>query len=130
MALVNLTPQQMTELGLELVGYGRRNLSDASKIDVFRSLFGASPEACSHALTDLQLMGVIPNDTVKSVEPRYFLVALHWMKTYKTEPDMSGRFKRSVRTLRTWIWGYVEAFQALKPHKVNEYTMSSFFLDF
>jgi len=49
----------------------------------------------------------------------YFLMTLNWMKTYKTEEEISGMFNVIEKTARKWIWIFTNAIQALKESKVS-----------
>jgi hypothetical protein len=48
-----------------------------------------------------------------------FLLALHFIKCYHTENQMSGLFKICERTVRKWAWFYAKKIQALKQQKVS-----------
>jgi hypothetical protein len=46
-------------------------------------------------------------------------MAMYWLKTYQSESVMAGTFKVDEKTVRTYVWKYVLAIQALKEQKVN-----------
>lgn len=45
-------------------------------------------------------------------------MALHWMKTYLTETQISGYFHLTEKTARSKIWTYLHGIQALKGQKI------------
>jgi hypothetical protein len=89
-----------------------------TNIERYVSHFGASPQSHSAIFSDLQTTQIKAAQITKpSVLP--FLMAMYWLKTYQSESVMAGTFKVDEKTVRTYVWKYVLAIQALKEQKVN-----------
>ena len=80
--------------------------------------FGASPESHSAMFPDLQTTQI---EAARIAKPYvlHFLMAMYWLKNYPSESVIAGTFKVDERTVRTQVWKYVLAIQALKEQKVN-----------
>jgi len=84
----------------------------------FCALFGASPKSCIEILNDLQTTENVDACMIKP-NPIYFLMAMNWLKSYKTEVELAGLFNVIEKTSRTWVWKYIKAIQALQHQKVS-----------
>ena len=120
MALINLSAADFLFLGLELVGFSaarQASVCDETNTERFLSSYPITPAACSSAFYDLQTTA---NDAARIDDPVpfYFLVALNWMRTYKTEHEISGLADLDPTTLRVHIRKYTDAFAALKEEKI------------
>jgi hypothetical protein len=126
--LLAITPKEWLELGLQSVGFGptRQNRLQETNIERFVSHFGASPESHSAIFADLQTTQI---EAAWIVKPYilHFLMAMYWLKTYPSESVIAGTFKVDEKTVRTQVWTYVLAIQALKEQKVNA---AGLFFDF
>jgi hypothetical protein len=118
--VISISPADWLHLGLEVTGFNsiRQACRDEMKVERFRAHFGASPETCSAIFVDLQTTHIA---TARIAKPDvlYLLMAINWLKTYQTESQMAGTFKVDEKTVRTHIWKYVRAIQALKGQKVR-----------
>jgi hypothetical protein len=118
--LLAITPEEWLVLGLQTVGFDpiRQNGRHETNIERYVSHFGASPQSHSAIFSDLQTtQNKAAQITKPSVLP--FLMAMYWLKTYQSESVMAGTFKVDEKTVRTYVWKYVLAIQALKEQKVN-----------
>jgi hypothetical protein len=68
--------------GLELVGFGAKRHRDNISMQHFRSHFGIGPGV---------IVAIIA-DTKNDIEFKHLLMTLCWLKSYKTEHVMSGRW--------------------------------------
>jgi hypothetical protein len=118
--VLRLTTVEFLELGLEIAGFGgQRQRSVKIKIRRFRGHYGISPEACSAVFVDLQTTA-IAKARIDKPDIHSFLMALDWLKTYKTEEQMAGAFGNNEKTIRLKVWKYIGAVQAFKRDKVSE----------
>ena len=117
---IHFTPQQFLILGLRLKGFRAQRvdkMGPKAKLGYYRQFFGTYPEICSILFDDFQTTD-IAEARIDSPCYKYFLITLHWMKTYKLEGDMSSNFDRGEKTLREHTRTYVAALQALKAVKI------------
>jgi hypothetical protein len=118
--VISIDPADWLRLGLESVGFSstRQKGHREMNVECFLAHFGASPETCSAIFVDLQTTHIA---TARIAKPDilYLLMAINWLKTYPTEAQMAGIFKVDEMTVRTHVWKYVRAIQALKGQKVS-----------
>jgi hypothetical protein len=119
-----VTAPQFLRLGLEIVGFPlrRQNGRHETNIQRFRDKFGPSPESCAAIFVDLQTTH-IPQAQIAKPNVLYFLMALHWLKTYPTETGTAATFRVDEKTGRKFVWEYVLAVQALKAQKVRSHSL-------
>jgi hypothetical protein len=119
--LVAVTPKEWLELGLNIVGFGpiRQNRLHATNVERFVAHFGASPESHSAMFSDLQTTQILEAARIAKPYVFHFLMAMYWLKNYPSESVIAGTFKVDEKTVRTQVWKYVLAIQALKEQKVN-----------
>jgi hypothetical protein len=120
--LLEVSTNDFLLLGLRLVGFddcGHRTTSAATSIRRFRASFGTTPESCSKIFADLQTGACAAVVTTTKHNAVYFLMALQWLRTYMVEETLAGLYKLTEKTVRTWIWEYTIAIQALKEQKVR-----------
>ena len=118
MATINIPENEFLRLGLEHVGFGAdRQRGAALKLRRFRAAYGVGPAALSAVFDDLQTMD---NDKfrIEYPDPFFFLIAVHWLKTYMVEEIVAGWFDLTEKTARKQIWKYVCSTQALKGQKI------------
>jgi hypothetical protein len=119
MVFVNVTHTDMLVIGQELVGFplDRQSVKHETQMRRFMAHFGTCPVTCAAIFADLQTTA---NATARLAKPdiTYFFMALNWLKTYGTEPQIAGTFKFDEKTVRKWVEKYVKAIQALKDQKV------------
>jgi hypothetical protein len=48
------------------------------------------------------------------------MIALNWLKTYKTEEQLTAQFDLVENTAGDWAWKYTQAFHGLKDDKVSK----------
>ena len=115
------TSLEIRQIGLEKIGFTLRrqgNTVDKTNLRRFRDAFGTSPEACCHVLGDLQTTAN-EQARVESPDLVYFLMSLHWMKSYKTDTSLAATFQVDEKTARGWSQWYALKIQALKNEKVR-----------
>lgn len=116
--IIRITAAQFETIGLELAGFTRarqeRTIQRTNR-ERFRSWYGISPQACSALFEDLQAAPA----RVAKANCRFFLMALNWLKNYRSEAELAGQFNMDEKTARKHIWMYARAFQALKPEKIS-----------
>ena len=82
--------------------------------DSFRRLFGSGCDTVTQLRNDL-----VMEQKVKKSGPKFFLLTLLWLKSYRTELDLAVAYQRNERTLRTHFWFFVAGIQSLKDIKVR-----------
>jgi len=120
MPLLNIPAADFLSLGLELVGFSaarQASVRDETNTERFLSSYPITPAACSSVFYDLQTT-TIDAARIDDAVPFYFLVALNWMKTYKTEHEISGLADLDPKTICVHIRTYTNAFAALKGEKI------------
>lgn len=118
--VISISPADWLHLGLDLVGFRstRQVCRHEMNVERYMANFGASPETCSAIFLDLQTTH-IPTARIDKPNVQYLLMAINWLKTYRTESQMAGTFKVDEKTVRNQVWKYVRAIQALKGQKVR-----------
>ena len=109
--------------GLKYAGFSRgrhANVSLKTNLERFQSFYGSAPAIYAVILEDLQTTLnpsariILDKHTLK-----HFLLALHWLRCYKTEAQLSGMFGFDEKTCRKYVWYYSAKIQALKEDKVS-----------
>jgi hypothetical protein len=126
MVLMQPAPDDFLAVGLKLAGFGGpRQLSVKTKLRRFRGHYGASPETCSAVFSDLQTTTIVGS----RIKPDLmgFFIAMNWLRSCKTEEEMSGAWNGiNEKTGRGKWWKYVAAIRALKGSaKVSEQQTTS-----
>lgn len=78
----------------------------------FRSLFGMGPDVC------LDLWHRCRQSMPAKATPKHLLWALHFLKVYGTEANMSSRAKTTRKTFRKWVRKMLGAITAICPYVV------------
>jgi hypothetical protein len=128
--VLHLTAAEFLQLGLFLAGFdeGRQQRTRAkTNLRRFHGHYGVSPETCAAVFRDLQT-AAIPAARIYRPNPAYLMMALDWLKTYKTEEQSAGHYNILEKTARKWIWQYTRAIQALKEEKVSQQNSLNYFL--
>jgi hypothetical protein len=108
--------------GLKYAGFSHRrqaNVGLKTNLERFKSFYGSHPVVYSIILEDLQVTDnpaariILDKRTLK-----HFLLAVHWLRCYRTEAHLSGMFGLDVKTCRKYVWYYCSKIQALKDEKV------------
>jgi len=121
MTIIRVSEEDLLARGLKSVGfdsYGQESNCLKTKILRFRASFGCDPKTCAAVFTEIQSID-LEGSCVKYHDVNYFLMTLNWLKSYKTEAEISGVFNVTEKTLRQWIWNYTKSIQALKEKKVS-----------
>jgi hypothetical protein len=131
MVVFILTPDEILQKGLHLVGFDDRrqqNVSRKTNLSRFKVHFGSLPVVYAQIWEDLQTTDVPEAriDTKKDLNVDNFLAAVNFLKSYRTEVERSGTFGVCDTTARKWAWFYATKIQALKKQKVNEQKLNSF----
>ncbi len=119
MAVLSIAP--FLNIANRLPGFdGRRGTSLTFKVDRFKSWFGANPVAHAHQLFNDLKTTTMPGASIKpDADPKYLLMALDFLNTYKSEAVLAGTFGVHKQTGRKWVWFYVQKIGALKGLKVS-----------
>lgn len=91
-----------------------------TRVVYFKAHFGLHPYHVARVWkqlleTDIEEARVLPRvlDEIK-----YFFMALHFLKRYKTELELAAMFQINEKTAREWMWYYVRKIGALKAEKI------------
>lgn len=121
MATIIHTPDELLEFGLNIAGFPiqRQQVCRKTLIARFVGHYGAKPVAYSMLWEDFQTTTIAAaRIQEKDLSLDYYFMTLAFLKSYLTESQLSGMFKVSEKTARTWIRFYVHKIQALKPQKI------------
>ena len=123
--LLILTPDEILQKGLELVGFSCRrqqNVTRPTNLVRFRAHYGSNPIVYSQIWEDL-LTTDIPEARLAITKLAgavdAYLMAIHFLKCYPTENEQSGVFQLCEKTARKWAWYYASKIQAFKGQKVS-----------
>ena len=121
-ALHFVTVEEMRRVGLEIVGYRKKQLKRAKqkrRNQWFKQTFGISHLTASHVCCDLQTTDLEGARIVGSDRDLLaFLMALYYLKKYPTEADLERIFGYCQYTSRQKVWSMVENIQCLKEQKI------------
>lgn len=121
--MLTTTPSDLLREGLYLAGFDHKRqqrVCRATNLQRFRAFYGSNPLVYVAILEDLQTTD-LPDahvDPEKLCIPS-FLLALNFLREYRTEHQRAGLFKVCERTARKWGWYYAKRIQALKDIKVR-----------
>lgn len=93
------------ELGCGITGHDKAK-SEKVGIRRFRSFFGISPKCCAVTWNKLEHL--------ETSDPKHFLWCLLFLKQYNTEEVNRKIVGTDEKTLRKWVWIYVNMIAALK----------------
>ena len=119
------TPDELLEIGLELLGFSEKQINRKSKHrkhklkNLFSGNFGALPHVVAQIWEDLQRTQ-IPAAWLKPEERNlpHFLYTFHFMKAYPTETQRVGKWHECDRIQRDVCWSLLLKIQALKAEKI------------
>lgn len=118
--VVGISEEQMLKLGLEIAGFKPTGRPETS-LRRFRELYGGNPKGTAAVFIDLQTIN-IGEAKINKICVFYFLMALYYARGYGVESRVMVVFGLScTKSFRNHVWQYLEAIQALKAEKVNEY---------
>lgn len=80
-------------------------------ISRFKSHYGVGPETVHSLYIDLKKQ-------YRSIEFRYYMLTLNWLKLYSVEHVLSGRWGYCEDTIRVKVKEYARMIQSLKPQKI------------
>ena len=116
-----MTAKQFLQLGMELAGFNRhQKISERTCRMRFAAWFCCTPEACSSCWNDLRTSKIDDVRLSESADPKHFMIALKFMKSYDTEAALAGTFECDEKTVRKWVWFYIEKISALRNEKVSQ----------
>ena len=113
----------MRQAGLKLMRYTEERINrvrnQATNRQRFTDHFGCDEFVAATIFQDLQITSVDAARLGKNkISSFYFLLALYFLKVYDTENRNEPVFDWSRKTMRAWVWYYVEKIQALKEEKI------------
>jgi hypothetical protein len=118
-----ITPQEFLTIGLATFFEDKtiNRTKQATNVSRFVSYFGSSPSVCATIWEDLQRDSTVDEARVEQDKrkPKYFLMAMHFLKVYDTELRNEGPWKISRKHARKWIFFYLSKVQALKATKIT-----------
>ena len=122
---IRFSPEVFRDAGFHMVGYF--SSSNEGNMRRFRENFGTSPLICSITWSFLVLTSSVP----RGGRPEHLLWALMFLKTYATTNVLSSIAKVDEKTVRLWIWRFVEAISYITDQIVSNiyiYYISFYFI--
>jgi hypothetical protein len=111
---VSVTPNDMLQKGLSLVGCQNGTMSNKTCVYRFRGFYGSDPIVYAMLFEDIKTKS---GQQVQLLLD-YFLMTIYFLRCYPTELQISALFKITEKTARTWIWFYISKIQEMKNLKV------------
>jgi hypothetical protein len=111
--LFQLLQDTFSHYGKEITGGTER---EASKL--FNSQFGASPFICSHIWRMIELHR--GGNIMPGACPKKLLWAMLFLKTYAKEDTRKKLCEADKKTLRKWVWYFVNEIASLAPYVVSK----------
>lgn len=106
-----MTDIQFLQLGHEIVG--SRYFSEASAREDFMAWYGTEPHVVA------VLWSYLSPDVVSGCQPKHFLWALHFLKSYDVERNTSRFFRVDRKTYRKWTWYILDRMTTLSSQIVS-----------
>ena len=98
------TEEEFLALGFETRGFaGHELISNKSKVQYFRSLFGTSPEVLAFVWQELRHAKIESAKLDKYCKPIHLLLYYRWIRSYETEFELRTQFNFGEETLRKWL---------------------------
>jgi hypothetical protein len=116
--MATVTADEFMVLGLKFAGHPRVK-SLLTNLRRFKGWYGASPETCAQIFSDLKTTDINEARIKDNEDPSRFLMAMHFLRAYRTEEQTAGTFRMNEKTARKWCWKYAKKIQALKGKKVS-----------
>jgi hypothetical protein len=112
---VAMNVKSVMSFGLELVGFGakRQNIQDLLNLQCFRSHFGIGSESIVAIIADMK------HNKRENIILSHFMMTLCWLKLYKTEHVMSGRWGFGEEFCRDTVKQIPSRLQCLKAKKIK-----------
>lgn len=121
--------EEMLRMGLKSMGFSvqrqNRTCHQTNKERFERDF--ANLDGLAVAWVELQNLN-IGDAYISKPNPLYFLMTVHWLKTYKKETSLAGMFNLDEKTVRKWLWKYAKSIEALAMHKVCTAANSALYL--
>ena len=112
-----LTETNVVNAGLTAIRMRRNeidSLTEHKRQELFKTHFGPSPAVCLLIWNESAAILEAPSK-MKFV---HLLWGLHFLRCYPTEQEMALTLRKSIRTIRKWVWEAVARIQLLLPQKV------------
>ena len=118
-------------MGLSYIGHNPNSRAGRkTKLKRFREGYGSRPQVYAQIWLDLQST----DNPEARINPKkdlffYFMMGIHFLKTYKTRGNLAGTFHVHEDTASSWAWYFVRKIRALKGEKVrlNSFLSESLF---
>ena len=110
-----VTPEEMENYALLMLSVTKESLTERDRW--FRGIFGTSPQIVSILWNMLD-----PNitmDYLQDISPKHLLWTCMFMKSYCTETYLACFLGVTEKTLRKWVWIFIEAISFLEPDVVS-----------
>ena len=120
MVLLKFTKEEFMLLGLQLCGYSVQTIDrncDATNLSRFKDNYYITPTTCSIVFEDIQ--STENGARIDKPNPKYWLLALYYLKKYPTKHQMAGFLDVREATALTNSKKYVDALQGLKEMKIK-----------
>ena len=125
MPIFAMNADDFVAFGLRFSNFNNvKRLSRNKNLEFFKSCCGCSAKVCEQIWMDLQTNDEINNDGKESFEykPKYFLLALRFLKEYSTENQLCSLFGiQSPTSVQCWSKEYV-----IRIHLLLQRTVSLF----
>ena len=119
--MVIYSGSEILEMGLAWVGFNTNSRAGRkTKLDRFKAHYGARPQIYAQLWLDLQNTDIAEaRVNPKKEKFYYFMMSVHFLKSYKTRHGLAGTFKVHEDTAADWSWHFVRKIRAMKAEKVN-----------
>ena len=120
----SVTVDEIMKEGLLLVGFSvrrQRNVHRSTNVDRFRKSFGSLPIVYASVWYELQTVEAVGMriDTQQAfVSLKTFLRSAYFLRKYPTEEEQVARFGNCDKSVRKWMWYFVNKIAGLKAKKV------------
>lgn len=88
----------------------KKKLNDRTFLTKMRSCFGVSVHMMLFLWDKLERNKLIPD----KAEPKHLFWAMAFLKLYAAEPSLASMFRVDEKTLRKWVWLFVDSIAALE----------------
>lgn len=115
-------------LGLTIAGFTRGRVertSETKNLNRFRDFYYADPATCENLFQALGTTDILAA-RIEKPKPCYLLLALNYLKQYKTKFSLAGFLGVSENTAMKWAKVYVSKIQALKVAMVRSISFDIF----
>ena len=122
-----VTENQLMVLGLTIANYHRWDKCHlAANIDRFKSQYGITPATAAALWRDLRVSENVDCRLIKRSKPKHLLLALRFLFTYQTEPQLGSFFgMHSNKTVANHCKVWVRELQLLLKPKVSRRLVNS-----